>query len=107
MFKGYGLKSKPWWSWQVLRRIASIDASALRPSYDALVPLLCGLMQATTGPTRMAAEATLARVLRLHDGPAIAQEWLASGKAGGTATSVLTEPTLRRLSRLSIADEDA
>ena len=92
---------------QVLRKIASIDAAALRPAYDALVPLVCGLVQGTSGPTRIAAEATLARVLRLDDGLATAQEWLASGTAGGTAVSVLTEPTLRRLSRLTVADEDA
>ena len=91
----------------MLRKIASVDAAALRPSYDVLVPLMCGLMQATTGPTRLAAEATLAQVLRLHDGLAAAQEWLALGMAGGTAISVLTEPTLRRLSRLAVADEDA
>ena len=94
-------------SWQVLRKIASVDAAALRPAYDALVPLVCGLVQGTSGPTRIAAEATLARVLRLDDGLATAQEWLASGTAGGTAVSVLTEPTLRRLSRLTVADEDA
>jgi hypothetical protein len=53
---------------QVLRKIAAASAAALKPSRDALVPLVCGLVQSTAGPTRMAAEATLARVLRLEDG---------------------------------------
>lgn len=34
-----------------------------------------------------------------------AQEWLASGNPGPTARNFLTEPTLRRLSRIPLDDE--
>ena len=91
---------------QVLRQIAAADSTVLMYHYSTLVPSVCAIAQQTTGPTKLAAEKTLARVLQLDTGLHAAQEWLASGKAGSLAIGMLTDTTLRRLSRLQITDDD-
>lgn len=91
---------------QVLRKIGGASPAALEPHYSDLVPSVCAITQQTAGPTRLAAERTLARVLQLDAGLGAAQEWLASGTAGALAVGMLTETTLRRLSRLQAADDD-
>lgn len=91
---------------QVLRRIAAAGAPALAPHLSDLLPLVAACAAAGAGPTRLAAERTLSASLRLPDGVDFAHEWLANGKPGATARGYLTEPTLRRLARLQLEDDD-
>lgn len=90
----------------MLRKVTGASRAALLPYYSDLVPSVCAIAQQTAGPTRLAAEQTLACVLQLDTGLGTCQEWLGSNTAGGLAVSMLTETTLRRLSRLQLADDD-
>ena len=51
--------------WQVLRKIAAENADALVPYYGAVVPSIIGLLQQTQGPTKLAGDRTLGRVLQV------------------------------------------
>lgn len=53
------------WYWQALRRLTVLNSHALDPHLAALVPSVCALLQSTSGPTKLAAERTLARLLRV------------------------------------------
>ncbi|KAK9840722.1 hypothetical protein WJX81_000165 [Elliptochloris bilobata] len=90
----------------VLRTLAQTREDALTPFLGELVPSLVGLVQQTLGPTKLAAERSLARILHMDQGCTTVQDFLASGVAG-TAVSrqYLTEAAQRRLSRLPL-DED-
>ena len=50
---------------QVLRKVAAENADALVPHYSALVPSIVGLLQQTQGPTKLAGDRTLGRVLQV------------------------------------------
>jgi hypothetical protein len=50
---------------QVLRKIAAENADALVPHYGAVVPSIVGLLQQTQGPTKLAGDRTLGRVLQV------------------------------------------
>ncbi len=91
---------------QVLRRVAAVGASALAPHLSDVVPLVAACAGGGAGPTRLAAERTLSAALRLPDGMDFAHDWLATGRPGATARNYLTEPTLRRLARLQLEDDD-
>lgn len=94
-------------SLQVLRSISAVDLSILKPHLPDLVAPICHFLADTTGPTKVAAQRTIVRLLQLNEGQDEAQQFLASGKAGGTARQVLTEPTLRTLGKMPLEDEDA
>jgi hypothetical protein len=51
---------------QVLRTLALTSADALGPFLGELVPCIVGLVQQTLGPTKLAAERTLARILHVR-----------------------------------------
>lgn len=63
-------------------------------------------LQDSAGPTKLAAERTLARVLQLDSSPEPCAVFLASGTAGALARTMLTEAYQRRLSRLPPAEEE-
>ena len=92
---------------QALREICTVEPTALEPHYPSLVPSICSLLQDTAGPTKLAAERTLARVLQMDKGPTAAQAFLASGQAGSLAKGYLNESYLRRLGKLPLDDADA
>lgn len=50
---------------QVLRKIAAENADALVLYYGAVVPAIIGLLQQTQGPTKLAGDRTLGRVLQV------------------------------------------
>lgn len=91
---------------QVLRRIASANKEALTPHLVELLPLVAAAAGSGAGPTRVAAERTLAAALQLPAGVDYAHEWLESSRPGATVRHYLTEPTLRRLARLQLQDDD-
>ena len=65
-------------------------------------------LQDTAGPTKLAAERTLGRVLQLDVSAEPCAAFLASGTAGALARTMLNDAYTRRLSRLPPAeDEDA
>ncbi|KAK9866109.1 hypothetical protein WJX84_009505 [Apatococcus fuscideae] len=92
---------------QVLRSIAATNLEILRPHLPDLVAPICHFLADTTGPTKVAAQRTVVRLLQLNEGQDEAQQFLASGKAGATARQVLTEPTLRTLGKMPLEAEDA
>ena len=52
-------------SWQVLRKLSSQNGQALVRHYGALIPSLVGLLQQVQGPTKMAGDCTLGKVLQV------------------------------------------
>lgn len=58
-------KPKTTMATQVLRKIAAENASALVPHYTALIPSIVSLLQQTQGPTKLAGDRTLGRVLQV------------------------------------------
>ncbi len=52
----------------VLRRLARAAPADLAPAWRELVPSVCSVVQGSAGPTKLAAERTLARVLGLEAG---------------------------------------
>lgn len=50
---------------QVLRKVAVESADALVPHYTSLIPSLVSLLQQTQGPTKLAGDRTLGRVLQV------------------------------------------
>ena len=65
------MPSKPIAHAQVLRRLAVISDRALEAHLPALAPSVCALLQSASGPTKLAAERTLARLLRVGMSTAI------------------------------------
>ena len=116
----------------MLRLLSSAEPELLAPHLTDLLPSLCALLQNTSGPSKLAAERTLARLLKVsgapalqrlsllpglpapadasmlqaEEGPDTAHAVLASGKAGSLVRTFLTDPYLRRLGRLSPEAED-
>ena len=82
-------------------------SEALEPHWAALLPSLCSLAQDTAGPTKLATERTLARILELDDSTDKAQHFLTSGQAGSLVKGDLTDAKLRALSKLPVDSEDA
>ncbi|KAL4418976.1 hypothetical protein ABPG77_004449, partial [Micractinium sp. CCAP 211/92] len=80
----------------VLRRVAAASPAALPPHWKDVVPSICAIGSA--GPTKVAAERTLARVLALDRG---LEPALAFVPAGGPL-----EAFLRRLSKMPTEEED-
>ena len=91
----------------MLRSISATKLDILKPHLPDLVAPICHFLADTSGPTKVAAQRTLVRLLQLHEGQDEAQHFLASGKAGATARQILTEPTLRTLGKMPLEDEDA
>ena len=50
---------------QVLRKISAQNADALMPHLTSLVPPIVSLLQQTQGPTKLAGDRTLSRVLQV------------------------------------------
>lgn len=50
---------------QVLRKISAQNAEALVPHYSAIIPSLVSLLQQTQGPTKLAGDRTLGRILQV------------------------------------------
>ncbi|PRW50843.1 Translational activator GCN1 isoform A [Chlorella sorokiniana] len=88
----------------VLRRVAVACPAALPPHWKELVPSICAIVQSTAGPTKVAAERTLARVLALDKGIEPAVAFVPSG--GPLARTILQEAFLRRLSKMPVEEED-
>ena len=63
----------------VLRRVAVASPAALQPHWKDLVPSVCAIVQGSAGPTKVAAERTLARVMSLDKGIEPALAWVPSG----------------------------
>ena len=51
---------------QILRTISLLHPKALEPHFSELVPCLCSLLSAGAGPTKLATERTLSRVLQVR-----------------------------------------
>ncbi|EFN56582.1 hypothetical protein CHLNCDRAFT_144295 [Chlorella variabilis] len=88
----------------VLRRVAAASPRALPPHWKEVVPSICAIVQGTSGPTKVAAERCLARVLGLDRGLDAALAWVPSG--GPLARTILQEVYLRRLSKLPTEEDD-
>jgi len=83
---------------------------ALKPFLPDLAAPLCGLLAAAaagggSGPVKLAAERTLARLLRADAGSDRAVEFLASSGAGPLAKTWLSPEAVRRMGRLPLDDE--
>ena len=94
-----------------LRFIAARDDGAspspvLAPYYGDVITALCALLASSSGPTKLAAERTLARVLRADASPDAAVAFLASPAAGALAKTHLTEANVRRFGRLPAEEAD-
>lgn len=51
---------------QVLRLLVGLKKDMFDPHLTDLVPSVCALLQGSSGPTKLAAERTLARLLRVR-----------------------------------------
>ena len=91
---------------QVIRQICVSKAAALEAHWPSLLPSLCSLAQDTAGPTKLATEKTLARMLELDDNTDKAQHFLSSGHAGSLVKAYLTDAKLRTLSKLPVDTDD-
>ncbi len=92
---------------QVIRRICLAKSSALEPHWAALLPSLCSLAQDTAGPTKLATERTLARILQLEDSTHKAEHFVNTPLAGSLVRGYLTDMKLRSLSKLTPDGDDA
>ena len=92
---------------QVIRRICVSKPAALEPHWPALLPSLCSLAQDTAGPTKLATERTLARILQLEDSTHKAEHFVNTPQAGSLVRGYLTDAKLRSLSKLSPDGDDA
>ncbi|GAX75317.1 hypothetical protein CEUSTIGMA_g2762.t1 [Chlamydomonas eustigma] len=86
-----------------VKKIADVHVTQLEPYLSLLMPLMCALLNNTSGPTKQACERTICHVLQLQEGLEVAQRYLESGP-GPSVRTTLTEATLRRLQK--IRDED-
>ena len=85
----------------ILRAIANEMPEALVPHFVALVPTLIGSTKTSTGATKLAAERTLATVLRLSIGEErYVREYLEGKDIGAVAKTALSEAYTRRLVRI-------
>lgn len=91
---------------QVIRRVCVSKSAALEPHWPALLPSLCSLAQDTAGPTKLATDRTLARMLMLDDSTDKAQSFLSSGQAGSLVKSYLSDAKLRALSKIPMDSDD-
>ncbi len=89
------------------RRICAAKSSALEPHWAALLPLLCSLARDTAGPTKLAAERTLARILQLKDSTYKAEHFVNTPLAGSFVRGYLFDMKLRSLSKLTQNGDDA
>ena len=90
----------------MIRRVCASNSLALDPHWSALLPSLCSLAQDTAGPTKLATERTLARLLDLEDSTDKARHYLSSGQAGSLVRSYLNDAKLRALSKLPLDNDD-
>jgi hypothetical protein len=74
------------------------------PSSPDLLLLRRRTLQGTAGPTKLAAERTLARLFGLERSLEPALAWVPSG--GPLARTILQEVYLRRLSKMPVEEED-
>ncbi|KAI3427088.1 hypothetical protein D9Q98_007027 [Chlorella vulgaris] len=88
----------------VLRRVAVAAPQALTPHWKDIIPSICAVVQGTAGPTKLAAERTLARLFGLERSLEPALAWVPSG--GPLARTILQEVYLRRLSKMPVEEED-
>lgn len=51
--------------WQVLRKLSAQNSQALVQHYGTLIPSLVGLLQQVQGPTKVAGDCTLGKVLQV------------------------------------------
>ena len=87
--------------------MCTAKSSTLEPHWAELLPSLCSLAQDTAGPTKMATDRTLARILELDEGSDKAQHFLSTPQAGSLVKGYLSEAKLRALSKLpQDADDD-
>jgi len=90
----------------LLRHVSDARPDALVPHFVSLIPTLISVTKDATGATKLAAERTLAHVLRLSDAgdERVATEYLARKDIGAVAKATITEPYIRRLVRISEGD---
>ncbi|KAL4444093.1 hypothetical protein ABPG75_011830 [Micractinium tetrahymenae] len=88
----------------VLRRVAAASPAALPPHWKEVVPSICATVQGSAGPTKVAAERTLARVLALERGLEPAMAFVPTG--GPLVRTIMQEAFLRRLSKMPTEEED-
>jgi hypothetical protein len=85
----------------ILRSIANASPDALVPHFLSLIPTLISSTKTSTGATKLAAERTLAYVLRLSTGDErIVREYLERKDIGAVAKTTLSEAYTRRLVRI-------
>ena len=85
---------------------AGAGPDALRPHLADITASLAALLSSTSGPIKLTAERTLARVLAAGEGPERADAFLAGGAAGPLARTYLTDTYVTRLGRLPLDDAD-
>ena len=90
----------------MIRRISTEYRDALDPHWSALVPSLCSIAHDTAGPTKMAADRTLSRILSLDLNSDKAHTFLASNQAVTFVRSHLTDSRLRALAKLTPDTDD-
>lgn len=76
-----------------------------QPYFADLVPSLCYLINSAPALLKAMSEKTLAQVLNLNEDDGAVRSYLGSNP-GGTVKSVLTEPFLRRLQKLTPEQEE-
>jgi HEAT repeat protein len=85
----------------ILRAIADASPEALVPHFVSLIPTLISSTKTTTGATKLAAERTLACVLRLSTGDeGVVKHYLEQRDVGAVAKATLSEAYTRRLVRI-------
>lgn len=88
-----------------LRQVCNSNPKTLQPYFAELVPSICYLVNSAPGPIKVMGEKTLAQVLNLNEEEGAVRSYLGSNP-GGTVKSVLTEPFIRRLQKLSPDKEE-
>lgn len=91
---------------QVIRHISTEYRSALDPHWPALLPSLCSIAQDTAGPTKMATDRTLSRILSLDQSMDKVHAFLASRDAVSLVRGYLSEAKLRALAKLTPETDD-
>ena len=90
----------------MIRRISTAYRDALDPHWSALVPSLCSIAHDTSGPTKMAADRTLSRILSLDQNTDKAHTFLGSSQAVAFVRGHLTDSRLRALAKLTPDTDD-
>lgn len=91
---------------QVIRQISTEHRNALDRHWPALLPSVCSIAQSTAGPTKVAAERTLSRILTLDLNLDKAQNFLASSQATSLVKTYLDDRRLRLLAKLTPETDD-